>query len=143
MDTYELMDSAAGGDMEKIKYLVETRDADLNARDCWDATPLYYACLCGHEDVVQYLIEQGARCEADTFDGERCLYAALTPAIKQILKEANLINSKTMRRDSFEEFLRQLMESATELESSLADIHFRVHGEAISAHKCLLFARSQ
>ena len=144
MDTYELMYSASGGDMEKIKYLVERRDVDLNARDGWDATPLYYACLCGHEDIVQYLIEQGARCEADTFDGERCLYAALTPAIKQILKEANLINAKTMRRDSFEEFLRQLMESAAAADgSSTADIKFLVHGEAVAAHKCLLFARSQ
>ena len=92
------------------------------------------------QDVVQYLIEQGARCEANTFDGERCLYAALTPDIKQILKEANLINSKTMRRDSFEEFLRQMMESSS---SSLADVRFNVHGESVSAHKCLLFARSE
>jgi len=144
MDTYELMYSASGGDMEKIKFLVERRDVDLNARDGWDATPLYYACLCGHEDVVQYLIEQGARCEADTFDGERCLYAALTPAIKQILKEANLINAKTMRRDSFEEFLRQLLESAAATDaSSSADIKFLVHGETVNAHKCLLFARSE
>lgn len=29
----------------------------------------------GQTAVVKYLLEQGARCEANTFDGERCLYA--------------------------------------------------------------------
>lgn len=135
--------SAADGNMEKLVVLVEQRDVDLNSRDQWDATPLYYACLCGHQEVVQYLIEQGARCESNTFDGERCLYAALTPAIKQLLKDANLINSKTMRRDSFEEFLRHLMESAAaKQDSSLADIEFNIRGERVCAHKCLLFARN-
>lgn len=139
MDLSELMVAARIGELEKVKHLVETKEVDLNVRDKWDSTPLYYACLCGHEDVVQYLVDRGAKCEADTFDGERCLYAALTSSIKKILKNANLINARTMRRDNFEEFLRQLYETGQDY----ADVCFDVHGEKIFAHKCILFARSE
>ncbi|GLD70009.1 ankyrin repeat and BTB/POZ domain-containing protein 1 [Lates japonicus] len=51
----------------RVRYLVEQRDVDLNVRDKWDSTPLYYACLCGHEELVQYLLASGAKCEANTF----------------------------------------------------------------------------
>ena len=49
---------------------------------------------------------QGARCEANTFDGERCLYAALTQKIKKMLKEFKAITSECMKRDQYHEFLR-------------------------------------
>ena len=51
----------------------------------------------------------GARCEPNTFDGERCLYAALTQKIKKMLKEYKAITSECMRRDQYQEFLRRLV----------------------------------
>lgn len=81
---------------------------ELNVRDQWDSTPLYYACLCGHYDVVKYLLEQGAKCEANTFDGERCLYGALNSEIKHLLlHEYKVISSQIIRRDLYYEFLRK------------------------------------
>ncbi|KAH3893018.1 hypothetical protein DPMN_017156 [Dreissena polymorpha] len=71
------------------------------------STPLYYACLCGHEELVKYLLENGARCEANTFDGERCLYGALTDSIKKLLLSYNMVSSKVMRRDLYDELLRR------------------------------------
>lgn len=41
------------------RQLVEKEDIELNVRDKWDSTPLYYACLCGHIDLVKYLLENG------------------------------------------------------------------------------------
>ena len=35
-----------------MEYLAEQREVDLNTRDRWDSTPLYYACLCGHLELV-------------------------------------------------------------------------------------------
>lgn len=32
---------------------------NVNIRDRWDSTPLYYACLCGHVNIVQFLLENG------------------------------------------------------------------------------------
>ena len=49
----------------------------------------------------------GARCEPNTFDGERCLYGALTDKIKKLLQSYNMVSSKVMRRDLYEEFLRR------------------------------------
>src|ERR1700712_3768515 len=48
-------------------------------------TSISKASLCGHFEVVQLLLEAGALCERDTFQGERCLYNALTNRIRNLL----------------------------------------------------------
>lgn len=48
------------GRLERVRYLVEVRQVQVNQRDQWDSTPLYYSCLAGHENLVQYLLEQGS-----------------------------------------------------------------------------------
>ena len=121
-----------------FRYLTEEKEVNLNVRDKWDSTPLYYACLCGHPDVVAYLLENGARCEASTFDGERCIYGALTNQIKKMLVNYSVISSRVKRREPFQEFLRRLLEDACES----SDITFIVHGVHIKVHKFILAARS-
>ncbi|CAN8001451.1 unnamed protein product, partial [Ixodes hexagonus] len=106
-DTLALFASCRKGDLSKIKYLVEEREIELNLRDKWDGTPLYYACLCGHKEVVEYLLDNGARCVANTFDGERCLYASLDMEIRNLLRDHKVVTSNTMRRDDYDQFLRR------------------------------------
>ena len=67
----------------------------------------YYACLCGHHEVVSYLLENGARCDASTFDGERCIYGALNDEIRKTLQKYSVITSRVKRREQFQEFLRR------------------------------------
>ena len=55
-----------------------------------------------------YILAAGARCEANTFDGERCLYAALNERIRRVLKTFKAITPECMRRDSYREWLRRL-----------------------------------
>ncbi|KAF6022968.1 ABTB1 [Bugula neritina] len=136
MDYHDVFTSCRTGDLEKIKYLVESRDVELNIRDKWDTTPLYYACLCGHEALVKYLLENGAKCEANTFDGERCLYAALNDKIKKLLKNYKMITSSTMRRDLYDEFLRRLKG-----DKLYCDATFKVLGEKFCVHRCILASR--
>ncbi|XP_064604723.1 ankyrin repeat and BTB/POZ domain-containing protein 1-like [Liolophura sinensis] len=137
MDLHELFLSCRRGDLPRVKYLVEQKEIELNVRDKWDSTPLYYACLCGHKSLVKYLLDNGAKCEANTFDGERCLYGALTKEIKNLLKSYNMVSSRTMRRDLYDEFLRRLLEDAF-----YTDVVFVVQRESIPAHKSILSARS-
>ncbi|XP_070216393.1 ankyrin repeat and BTB/POZ domain-containing protein 1 isoform X4 [Bos mutus] len=92
MDTCDLFSSCRKGDVGRVRYLLEQRDVEVNVRDKWDSTPLYYACLCGHEELVLYLLAHGARCEANTFDGERCLYGAQSDAIRRALRDYRQIN---------------------------------------------------
>ncbi|KAL7986124.1 hypothetical protein Chor_011290 [Crotalus horridus] len=133
---------AEGGEVIKIvclsfRYLLEQRDVEINVRDKWDSTPLYYACLCGHEELVQYLLASGAKCEANTFDGERCLYGALNDTIRRVLKEYKQITAKCMKRDYYDAFLQRLLEQGYH-----SDIVFIVHGKSFCAHRCVLGARS-
>ena len=117
--------------------MTEEKEIHLNVRDKWDSTPLYYACLCGHTEVVAYLLENGARCHASTFDGERCIYGALTDQIRKMLNDHSVITARVKRREPFHEFLRRLLE-----EGLYSDITFNVNGTNIKAHRFILAARS-
>ncbi|XP_069101724.1 ankyrin repeat and BTB/POZ domain-containing protein 1-like [Argopecten irradians] len=136
MDTRELFQACRKGDIAKVEYLLEQNGVEINLTDRWDSSPLYYACLCGHEELVKYLLENGARCEANTFAGERCLYGALNDNIRSLLKRYNVITSKQMRRDIYEEFLRRLLEDGI-----YSDMTFVVHNEMFPVHRCILAAR--
>ncbi|KAM6977066.1 ankyrin repeat and BTB/POZ domain-containing protein 1 [Aplochiton taeniatus] len=138
MDAYDLFTSCKKGDIWRVRYLVEQRDVNLNVRDKWDSTPLYYACLCGHEELVQFLLANGAKCEANTFDGERCMYGSLSDSIRRLLKEYKCITSQTMQRDYFDNFLNMLLE-----QGQFSDVKFLVHGQTFQAHRCVLSARSE
>lgn len=138
MDSVDLFQSCRRGDLDRVKYLCEHKEVDVNLRDRWDSTPLYYACLCGHYDLVLYLLERGSICDASTFDGERCVYGALTNQIRKLLLEHRMLTTVTMRREAYTEFLRRLLEDNTH-----SDITFYIHGVKMSAHRCILSARSQ
>ncbi|XP_072454431.1 ankyrin repeat and BTB/POZ domain-containing protein 1 isoform X2 [Notamacropus eugenii] len=111
MDTSDLFISCKKGDVCRVRYLLEQRDVEINVRDKWDSTPLYYACLCGHEELVRYLLANGARCEANTFDGERCLYGALSDTIRRELRDYKQITSTRMQRDYYDDFLQRARSS--------------------------------
>ncbi|XP_059091726.1 ankyrin repeat and BTB/POZ domain-containing protein 1-like isoform X2 [Tigriopus californicus] len=134
----DLFQCCRKGDLERAKYLMEEKEVNPNVRDRWDSTPLYYACLCGHFDLVLYLLESGARCDASTFDGERCIYGALTDEIRKTLRKYSVITSRVKRREEYQEFLRRLLDDGTE-----SDVTFHVHNATtIRAHKGILGARS-
>ncbi|XP_047107683.1 ankyrin repeat and BTB/POZ domain-containing protein 1 [Schistocerca piceifrons] len=133
----ELFRCCKQGNATRVKYLLENTDINPNVRDEWDSTPLYYACLCGHSQVVDLLLMNGAHCDANTFDGERCVYAALTDEISEKLRSYRVLSSRTMRRDYYDEFLRRLLQC-----SEYSDVTFVVHDEEFHLHKCILSSRS-
>uniref|UniRef100_A0A8C5K1E4 Ankyrin repeat and BTB/POZ domain-containing protein 1 n=1 Tax=Jaculus jaculus TaxID=51337 RepID=A0A8C5K1E4_JACJA len=137
MDTSDLFASCRKGDVGRVRYLLEQRDVEVNVRDKWDSTPLYYACLCGHEELVLYLLANGARCEANTFDGERCLYGALSDPIRRALREYKQVTASCRRRDYYDDFLQRLLEQGIH-----SDVVFVVHGKPFRAHRCVLGVRS-
>jgi ankyrin repeat/BTB/POZ domain-containing protein 1 len=84
--------ACARGDLAALRGLVELNGESIDDQDSFNAVPLYYACLCGHYKVVDYLLCRGARCQVDTFDTTRCLYAALTDDIRRLLKHFQAAN---------------------------------------------------
>lgn len=73
------------GDLDTVDSLTSNHALDINQVDEWDYLPLILASLCGHKEVVEFLLTRGAVCDRDTFQGARCIYGALTDEIRTLL----------------------------------------------------------
>ncbi|BBN01093.1 ankyrin repeat and BTB/POZ domain-containing protein 1 [Marchantia polymorpha subsp. ruderalis] len=83
--TGDVYEAARAGDVERLSFWLDL-GVNVNARDAWDSVALYYACLAGHLDAAHMLLESGAICSENTFDGDRCHYAALNLRVRKLLK---------------------------------------------------------
>ncbi len=82
-------------------------------------------------------MSNGARCDAATFDGERCIYGALSDEIRRTLLSFSVLTSRVRRREPYHEFLRKLLD-----EADYSDVTFVVHEVSARAHRCVLASRS-
>lgn len=96
------------------------------------------ASLCGHYEVAQMLLEQGALCERDTFQGERCLYNALNDRIRNLLLQYDYSKST----DPLQPLAAHITSLLTREVPQTADITVHAGGETFTLHKFLLSARS-
>ncbi|KAK9830010.1 hypothetical protein WJX72_009170 [[Myrmecia] bisecta] len=135
------------GDLQRVAYLVEHDGVEINARDRWDSVPLYYTCLAGHIEVARYLLEAGAVCNEFTFDGDRCHYASLTMAIRNLLRQyearppplAPLASALRTLSPDFD--MGDAAPSTSDVPWS--DFTFHICGERIPLHRAILAARSR
>ncbi|KAK9239574.1 hypothetical protein V1525DRAFT_397822 [Lipomyces kononenkoae] len=116
---HELCEACRAGDLEQVDNIVSF-GVDVNAIDEFDYTPLILASLCGHEEVVKYLLEHGAVCDRDTFQGERCLYGALTENIRSLLLKFDI--SKAV--DAIQPFAAHIASLLTKVEPASSDVIF-------------------
>ena len=54
------MDNVPNNFLNAVRYLVEEQGADVNLPDAWGYTPLHYASVRGGNDVIEYVVSQGA-----------------------------------------------------------------------------------
>ncbi|KAK9797377.1 hypothetical protein WJX73_007493 [Symbiochloris irregularis] len=132
-----IFSAVRSGDLERVRYLVEVRATPVHQFDDWDASPLYYASFCGHEEIIRYLFTQGARCEQRTFDGERCLYAALNDTVQRLLQSEGFKHAGARGHDLFLDFIQKLFNDV----DSFPDIIISLPDGPISVHRFLLRAR--
>ncbi|XP_044729948.1 serine/threonine-protein phosphatase 6 regulatory ankyrin repeat subunit B-like [Chrysoperla carnea] len=90
-DTAEAMCwAAAGGDLNIVKLLHETTDCDINENDensCdeYSRNPLMWAATCGHANVIEYLLDNGA--DISCYDVIHwCAVNGLVDSIKKLLE---------------------------------------------------------
>lgn len=131
----ELCDAARSGDLERVEKAVAF-GVNVNQIDEFDYSPLILASLCGHYGVVEYLLNNGAKCDRDTFQGERCLYGALTDKIRQLLLKFDI--SKAV--DSTQPFVAHLAKVFGR--KLYTDVTFRGPLEEVQAHRFFLAAMS-
>ena len=101
-------------------------------------TPQGKASLCGHFEVVQLLLESGALCERDTFQGERCLYNALNDRIRNLLLSYDYSKSA----DPLQPYASHITSILVRDHPQTSDILVTGEGETFRLHKFILSARS-
>ena len=147
----ELHLAARTGDVARAAYLLEVCDADVNAYDRWNATPLFYASLCGHVNVLRVLLQAGASCERNTFEGERVLYAALNDTVRSVLLNEGFAFAASRGHDAFLDHLENAHDEQQSAHATYRDLRFTVADDAaadssdgcavLEAHACVLAAR--
>lgn len=99
---------------------------------------LVKASLCGHYEVVKLLLEAGALCLRDTFQGERCLYNALNNRIRNLLLSYDYSKST----DPLQPFAAHITSLLTRDTPKISDITVTTAGEVFHLHKFILSSRS-
>jgi ankyrin repeat and BTB/POZ domain-containing protein 1 len=87
---------------------------------------------------VRLLLESGALCERDTFQGERCLYNALNNRIRNLLLQYDYSKST----DPLQPFAAHITSLLTREEPKTSDICLTASAETWNLHKFILSARS-
>ena len=72
--------------LDIVRCLVES-GADVNARNHFEATPLYVACNHGHLSIVSYLIDKGAFIDLQCKDGSTALHGAVEKGHLEIVHD--------------------------------------------------------
>src|SRR5580698_6195853 len=103
-----------------------------------DADKRPQASLCGHYEVVQLLLESGALCERDTFQGERCLYNALNNRIRNLLLQYDYSKSA----NPLQPLASHITSLLTRRTPQTSDITLTAASESFHLHKFVLSARS-
>ena len=99
---------------------------------------IYKASLCGHYEVVQLLLESGALCERDTFQGERCLYNALNNRIRNLLLQYDYSKST----DPLQPLASHITSLLSRQTPRTTDICLTASSETWNLHKFILSSRS-
>lgn len=136
-DFFLMCEAARRGDLRLAQEQI-TKGVNINARDEYDYTPLILASLCGHFELVQMLLEQGAKCERDTFQGERCLYNALNDRIRNLLLSYDYSKST----DPLQPLAAHVTSLLTRDSPQTADITLHTSDMSFQLHKFVLSARS-
>ncbi|EXA37748.1 hypothetical protein NW761_009922 [Fusarium oxysporum] len=79
--------AAEGGNTQVLETILEAvDDSSLEIRDRAQRTPLWYACVEGHEDMVKYLLERGASTDVIFDDGDNIIPIIVSGGSEKNLK---------------------------------------------------------
>lgn len=100
------------------------------------------ASLCGHYEVIRLLLENGALCERDTFQGERCLYNALNDRIRSLLLSYDYAKSSNPLQPLAAHITSLLTRTSPQTADITINAYDQTYDQTFHLHKFLLAARS-
>jgi len=131
------LEACRRGDLRSCKEAINA-GVNINAKDKFDYTPLIVASLCGHYELVQLLLEEGAVAERNTFMGERCIYNALNDRIRNLLLQFDFSKSS----DPLQPWSSHITSLLGREMPKTSDITLLAGSESFQLHKFLLSART-
>ncbi|KAG4440717.1 hypothetical protein IFR05_003811 [Cadophora sp. M221] len=96
-DTARLCQAIVDGDLEHVQDWCAQEDVDVNRRDYTGRTPLHLATMASTPEIVQCLIDNGARLIARLVDGRTALHIAAARG------NAEMVNALMQRSEANEE----------------------------------------
>ncbi|KAK6361084.1 hypothetical protein TWF730_004834 [Orbilia blumenaviensis] len=151
-DLEVLMNAIRLGDIKAVREHLVIYKHHLNAIDIFDYSPIVLASLCGHYDILELLLSLGAKCDRDTFQGERAVYSALNDRIRNLLLKYDYSVSVN-NKQPYATLLSSLLSKEVGCASLVGIVRPRPDGDMrlrpqgggseLAAHTFVLIARSK
>ena len=92
MDTWEILDAVEEENLERVRQILEADPNLVDAADPYHGrTPLICAAISGPEELVEYLLAEGANLEATTLSG-------LTPLMAAVVNKRQSLTEKLIEK---------------------------------------------
>ena len=86
MDKTQVWLASKRGDLNTVRRAIELQGFPIQLQDAFNNTILYYACLCGHIDIVHYAFTRQAK-SIPPAELDRCTINALSNDIRLYLQQ--------------------------------------------------------
>jgi hypothetical protein len=117
-DTARLCQAIVDGDLEHVEDWCSQEGVDVNRRDYTGRTPLHLAVMASTPEIVQCLIDHGARLIARLVDGRTALHIASARGNKEMVKA---LMDRSLANEEEEEEKEEARRAARKLERASGD----------------------
>lgn len=104
-----LIHAAGKGKLDSAKNILEYGEVDINAQDSHGNTALHRAIICGHADIIKFLIEQKAGLEIMSQVGYTALCSVIASDALSAIEKAEFIDQITKNYSNVQRDLDILM----------------------------------
>jgi ankyrin repeat protein len=124
-NTQRLCQAIVDQDLEHVQDWCEQDGVDVNARDHTGRTPLQLAALCSTPEIVQVLIDHGARIVSRIADGFTALHIAAqrgnAPMVKALLEKSEANEEEEERKEELKKEAKRAAARASNVSTASVD----------------------